>query len=127
MRVSSLVLKAVIVLFVQVLVLRRSRRYFAGYFCSSSVFYIRLLKVLFQVNFVLFPVSSSFSTGTASLSKTHDPCFHLSIVVCVYVCDRETRGDNSWHHSSDPFSEREDVLTKHCLWLRCALFPLDLF
>ena len=41
--------------------------------------YIRLLKVLFAVDFV----GSSFSTGTASLSKTHVLSFHLSLVVCV--------------------------------------------
>jgi hypothetical protein len=26
------------------------------------------------------------------------------------VCDREKKGDNSWHHRSDHFSEQEDVL-----------------
>ncbi len=79
----ALVLKAKTLLFVQLLVLRG---YFARYFCSSSVFYIRLLTVLFAVNFV----GSSFSTGTASLSKTQVPSFHLSLV--VQVCDGEQRG-----------------------------------
>ena len=69
------------------------------------MFYIGLLKVLFAVDFV----GSSFSTGTASLSKKHVLSFHLSLVVCVQVCDREKKGDNSWHHSSDPSSEEEDV------------------
>ena len=39
----------------------------------------RLLEELFLVNFG----GSSFSTGTASLSKTHILSFHLSLVVCI--------------------------------------------
>jgi hypothetical protein len=70
--------------FVQLLVLKEVGAILPGIFVKKSVFYIRLLKVLFPVNFV----GSSFSTGTSSL-KTHVLSFKsLSLCLCKCVIER---------------------------------------
>ncbi len=73
-RASSLVPQAMTVLFVQLLVLRISA-ILLGIFVKIACFIFACLSVI--------SVGSSFSTGTASLSKTHVLSFHVSIVACV--------------------------------------------